>query len=249
MESELERIGLTKNESKVYLALLELGLSSAKPIIEKVNMHRQQVYDALDSLMEKGLVSYVVQANRKHFRAEDPGEFLQYFNSRKEEIERQEKEFRQMLPRLEAAREEGKEEHEATIFKGYKGIKSLLDDMLKEKGEILTIGASDTKAESFQYNLKFNLPIFHKVREEKKIHYRILFSEEMKGRAKELGGLRYTQVRTLPKAFTSNSSTNIYGNNTSIIIWGKEPFGILIRSKDIAEAQRKHFEMLWKIGK
>src|SRR3989344_3686460 len=249
MEKSLERLGLTKNESKVYLALLELGLTSSKNIIDKTNLHRQIVYDSLNLLVEKGLVSYVIQANRKYFKAANPKQFLDYFNKKTEEIQEQRKEFEKILPELEAKKELKKEEQEATIYKGNKGIKSLLDDMIHEGKEILTIGASDIKAEAFQYHLKFNLPKIHKIRVEKRIPIKLLFSEELKERAKEMNKLRYTEARILPKEFTSNSSINIYGDKTSIILWGSQPFGILIISKEIAESQRKHFNLLWKIAK
>ena len=58
MEKILEKLGLTKNESKVYLALLNLGLTSSKNIIEKTNLHRQLIYDALN------LTSKSVRAKR-----------------------------------------------------------------------------------------------------------------------------------------------------------------------------------------
>ncbi len=82
-----------------------------------------------------------------------------------------------------------------------------------------------------------------------KIPYRILFSEEMKERARELNRLAHTESKILPKEFTSNSSTNIYGEKVSIILWGSEPFGVLIKSQEIADSQRKHFELLWKLAK
>lgn len=249
MEEVLEKLGLSKNEAKVYLALLELGLTSSKNIIEKTVLHRQLVYDALETLTEKGLVSYVIQANRKYFKADDPKQFLGYFDKKQELLNEQKDAFKKILPKLEAKKEFIKEEQEATLYRGNKGIKSLMDDMLNQNAEILTIGASEQEAEAFQYHLKFNLPIFHRTREEKKVKYRILFSEEMRARARELDKLKHTEARILPKEFTSNSSTNIYGNKVSIIMWGSQPFGILIKSKEIANAQRKHFELLWKIGR
>ena len=93
MLETLQKLGLSKNESKVYLVLLELGLSSTKPIIERTNLHRQIVYDTLSSLIEKGLVSYVIQANRKYFKASNPKQFLGYFNQKQREIKIQKKEF------------------------------------------------------------------------------------------------------------------------------------------------------------
>lgn len=249
MQQILEKSGLSKNEAKVYLSLLDLGLTSSKAIIEKTGLHRQLVYDALNFLIEKALVSFVVQANRKYFKASNPKEFINYFNNKEEEIEKQKQEFQKILPQLTAKRKQSSEKQETTIYSGNKGIKSLLDDMLNQKNEILTLGASEIKAESFQYHLKFNLPKFHKFREKKKILYKILLSEDLKQRAKELNKLKITQAKILQKEFTSNSSTNIYGDKVSIIMWGSSPFGILIESKEIAESQRKHFNILWKISK
>ena len=249
MEKTLEKLGLNQNEARVYLALLDLGLCSAKPIIEKTKLHRQLVYNALSSLIEKGLVSYVIQANRKYFKTVNPKQFLDYFEKKKQEINKQEESFKEILPELISKRKLIQEEQEATIFKGNKGIKSLMDDMLNQKNEILTIGASDIQAKAFQYHLQFNLPKFHKIREKKRIPYKILLSEDLKQRAKELNKLKHTIAKILPKEFTSNSSTNIYGNKVSIIMWGSQPFGILIKSKEIANAQRKHFTLLWKIAK
>jgi len=249
MQEILEKIGFPKNEAKTYLALLELGLTSSKAIIEKTNLHRQIIYDSLKSLISKGLASFIIKSNTKYFKASDPKEFLTYFDSKEEEIEQQKKDFQKILPELISKNKKPFENSEATIYPGNKGIKSLFNDMLNSKQEILTIGASDQKAEAFQYHLKFNIPLFHNQREKNKQPYKILFSEELKSRAKELNKLKHTHTKILPKEFTSNSSTNIYGNKTSIIMWGKEPFGFLIKNKDIAETQRKHFNLLWKIAK
>jgi len=249
MEEILEKAGLSKNEAVVYLSLFELGLTSSKAIIEKTDLHRQLVYDALNLLIKKGLVSFVVQSNRKHFKASDPKEFLDYFDKQKEDIEELKQEFQKNLSKLFEKRRKSLEEQEATIYYGNKGINSLLNDMLNQKMAIRTLGASDIEAESFKYHLEFNLPKFHKIREKNKIDYKILLSEDMKTRAKELNTLKYTRAKTLPKEFTSNSSTNIYGDKVSIILWGSNPFGVLIKSNEIAESQRKHFEILWKLAK
>src|SRR3989338_647839 len=57
----LTEIGLTQKESEVYLALVELGSSSASNIIQKTGFHRAVVYDLLERLIEKGLVGHVVK--------------------------------------------------------------------------------------------------------------------------------------------------------------------------------------------
>jgi len=248
MEKVLEKVGLNKREIKVYLALLKLGTTTSKAIIEKTSFHRQIVYDVLETLIEKGLVSFVIESNRKHFKASDPNQFINFFNKKQQEIENQKKEFKNIVPELEKLRNKVSEIQEATVFRGVKGIKTLLNDMLNSK-EVFTIGSSDLEAEAFKYHLEFNIPQFHKIREQKKIFFKVLLSEEWKPRVRELNKMKYTESKALPKEFTSNFSINIYENKVSMILWGSQPFGILVKSQEISDAQRKYFNILWKIGK
>src|SRR3989344_7164264 len=101
MEEMLEKAGLTKNEAKVYQALLNLNLSSAKPIIDETRLHRQVVYDSLSSLIEKGFASFVIQANRKYFKASSPSQLLSYFDSKEEEIAKEREYFVEFLKSME----------------------------------------------------------------------------------------------------------------------------------------------------
>jgi len=60
----LEDLGLTNAEIRVYVALLELGSSSAGKIIEKSGLQNSVVHRALNSLIEKGLISYIKEGKR-----------------------------------------------------------------------------------------------------------------------------------------------------------------------------------------
>ena len=86
MIEELTRLGLTINESKVYLALLELGSTNAGKIIKKTKLHRNIVYDNLDKLIEKGLVSFVIIKNTKYFETTSPSELKGYVSKQKQDI-------------------------------------------------------------------------------------------------------------------------------------------------------------------
>lgn len=60
--SLLKRIGLNQYESKVYVAILSQGLSTAGQISDHANVPRSRVYDVLTSLEKKGFA--VVQMGR-----------------------------------------------------------------------------------------------------------------------------------------------------------------------------------------
>ena len=68
----LKQIGLTDHEITIYLTALELGESLASKISEKIRMNRTHVYDILEGLISKGLVSYVIKSNKRYFSATDP---------------------------------------------------------------------------------------------------------------------------------------------------------------------------------
>lgn len=76
LPAALSGIGLTTYESEVYLALLKLGRTTAGPIIRTTKLHRQHVYTALERLQERGLVSFVVQNNRRNFIGVTPDDLL-----------------------------------------------------------------------------------------------------------------------------------------------------------------------------
>ena len=54
----LEEIGFTNGESKVYMALLDLGPSTTGQIIKLAEVSRSKVYEMLEKLIKEGVVSF-----------------------------------------------------------------------------------------------------------------------------------------------------------------------------------------------
>src|SRR3989338_10263479 len=108
-QSILEQVGLTGNETKVYLALLDLGSALAGEITKKCGVNRTNVYDALDRLMEKGLASFVIQANRKYFEATPAERIIDHLEEQEKEINNKKEAVQSILRDLEARRKLGKQ--------------------------------------------------------------------------------------------------------------------------------------------
>ena len=72
IEETLRETGFSQNEAKVYLALLELGSSNVGKIAAKSEVHRTNVYDALNGLSKKGLVSSITKGKITYFEVLDP---------------------------------------------------------------------------------------------------------------------------------------------------------------------------------
>ncbi len=237
----LEELGLTKNEVKVYLALLELGSTPAGPLIRKVGMHRAAVYDLIDSLTNKGLVSYVIKANRKYFEAQDPDRLLEYLESQKQDLVNKEEKLKQILPELQLKRKLSKEEQEGTLYKSKKGLKSIFEDVLKEKKPWFVFGATGKFKELFQaYFIHF-----HERRAKLKIMLKIIFNNEVREQKRE-EELKLCQIKYLPDSYISPSTTFIYGDKVAVINWSSEPMAFLMRSKQVADSYKSFFDILWK---
>jgi len=244
METKLlENLGLTKNEAKTYLTLLKLGSVPAGPLIKVLGMFRAQVYNLLDILIEKGLVHYVVQANRKYFEAQDPERLLELIQNKKQILENQEKELEKVIPKLKLERKLETETQEGTIYKGKKGLKSIFEDILKYKNqEFKVMGASGKFKELFHaYFIHW-----HNRRVKAKINLKIIYSESVR---KEKRKLKLTEIKYIKDMHVTPSTTFIYADKVAIIMWSGIPLAFLIRSENVAESYREFFDMFWNFAK
>src|SRR5512137_1598608 len=82
----IRKIGLTENETKVYLALLEFGPNQAGLISRKSGLHRRVVYDTSEMLIKKGLIGYIQKNNKKLFQASSPSRILELIKEKEESI-------------------------------------------------------------------------------------------------------------------------------------------------------------------
>lgn len=83
----LESIGLSKWESQTYIALLELGECKTGELCKKAEVPQSKIYSVLNSLIEKGLVSYITKGQIKFFSASDSKRVLTLFKEKESELQ------------------------------------------------------------------------------------------------------------------------------------------------------------------
>src|SRR3989344_7245931 len=96
----LKQVGLTDTEIKVYLALLSVGSTSAGHLVEETGLYRKNLYDALNKLIDKGLVTYVIENKIKLFQAKNPENLEKYLDEKKAKIEEQKQEVQKTISEL-----------------------------------------------------------------------------------------------------------------------------------------------------
>ena len=232
MDKEFREAGLTDVESRVYLKLLELRKATTGSIAKKSGIHRRTVYDALERLTIKGLVSYIKENNKKYFTPANPERLLEIMDEGRDKLKEK---IAVMKPQYSLVQEA----EETVFFRGKQGLKTVFDDQIMTGKEIFVLGGSKNAEDILQYYfVRYN-----KLRAEKKIKLKIIFSCERIKKRFPLTSLRY-----LPEEYNTNVSTNIYGDKVAIIHWEKL-FVILIKNKDIAQTYKNYFDILWEKAK
>jgi len=242
MIKTLEEIGLTDAEAKVYLALLELGSTTAGPLVKKAELHRTTVYDCLKRLAEKGMVNYVLIRKMKYFEAADPRILMNILKEKEGKLE-------EILPELEKLKGAGKLRQEVNVYQGIKGMKTVCGNMiedLKDGGEYFDFGVSGL----FREVMGSYWSLWQKQKMKYGIKSYVIFNEDVKEKNPRLLKDYYGEARFHPKEYSSITDTIIYDDKVIIFIWtARPPLAIVIKNKDNAESYKNQFKLMWKFSK
>lgn len=229
----LESAGLSPNESKCYLALIKLGSASANELSRSSGIHRVSVYDALRGLGEKGLVSQITKSNKMLFEAGAPEKITKIIEDKEVELNK----VKQIVPELLLDFKMAKEKQEVHSFKSTAGIKTVLQEMLNSKTDILDFGA--------EYKIKEFLPYYYpnwdKERIKKKIKMRIVANIRIKPTKISL-----TKIKYIKTGSQSDVSTYVFDGKVALVMWVENPLGIIIEHRSVYNSYKEYFEQLWR---
>lgn len=242
--STLESIGLTKSEINVYLALLELGSSTTGPIVDKSGAASSKIYEILDRLMQKGLVSFVIKAGTKYFEAADPQRLLDYVQEKEQQLKQQEHDLTQLLPELRLKQTLSKYKSEAQIYKGMKGLETAFKDVFRvcRKGDevcVFVVGELDERLNAFfirQYT----------ERAKRSIKTKTIFSEAGRKYYESRKNLPHFEGKVIGTT-SSPATVTVYGNKVNFRI-GTDAENIVcmvIDNKQLAQSFKEQFDALW----
>jgi len=242
-------IGLTKNEVRIYLSLMELGSTTTGAIIKKTKIHNSKVYDGLSRLADKGLVSYVIIAGSKHFKAVDPERLVDFLNEKRKKIDLEEGEIKKILPELKLKQQLVPDDTQAEIFTGWKGMETvykMLRQSLKKGDVNYVFGAS--KGEDEEMSKIFFTRHLRQLAKQK-VRLKIIYNESLRGNVideslvhKDLFKIRYL-LNTTP------AEINVWRDKVMIVILRKSPTVILVNDPKVADSFKTYFEIMWNMAK
>ena len=240
---DLLRIGLTEGEAKVYLALSELGSSTVGPIVKKSRVAYSNIYDILNRLTEKGIVSFIIKQKTKYFQAAPPSNLIEYLNNKEKEILLQKQSLKKALPDLEKL-QESKIKQEAEVFLGKKGLRSAYEKLyknLKKSEEALFFYIHES-----EYAETSNL------------FYNSITDIVKQTKNRGIANKEYKKSWFAKKAFHLNmrfidiplpGNIDIINDKVLFVSWSGGITSVLIHSKEIANNLRNYFNEVWKLTK
>lgn len=226
-EKALIDFGLTKAEAALYLVLLMRGEGTASELSHQTNTNRTFTYDRLKKLVDCGLVSHVVKDTRKYFRPADPGHLLALAKEKQEQIAS----IVPLLLKMKAVEGNGPK---VEIFSSHKGIRTVLAQCLKEKGEILIHGSL--------VRFRDVMGPYYELWNQQRVNSHI----KVKVLTDELVDLGLCELDLVGEEEKSSLTTFTAGNKTIIVLWSAVPVAILLEGDEIAKDHRNQFYRIWE---
>lgn len=242
----IEKLGLNKNQTEVYLTLLQMGSGQIQEIAEKSNQKRTTVYSILDHLIQKGLVNMIDKGQHREYFAENPQKIPNLIEREIEAKKIEQKNISEILPELASLYNAHITKPKIRTYEGLEGIKQVFDEtLLLPKGSETLAYASYSTIKS---HLKEYITGFIVRRAQKGITQRCIAEDTTEAREdlikNDKRDLRITRLIDKKNFPLPVDQINIFGNKIFIASY-KDMTAIVIESESVAIAMRSIFELAW----
>lgn len=202
----LQQLGLAKNESRIYEALLRFGELSVGEIAAKSQVNRRNVYDSINRLLEKGLVFEIIEAREARYQAVDPEKL-------RELIKEKEALLLSALPDLNRLYRQTPQSEAVYVYRGIEGWRNYMRDIIRLGEDFYCIGA---KGAWWEPKLQSFIPQFLKEAKRKGIRHYHLFDNEVKNSNHEVLGNVGEDFKFLPKGYSTSTAIDFFGDRVNI---------------------------------
>ncbi len=125
----LQDLGLTLNEAKIYQALVSAGELNINSLSVQANIHRRNIYDSLDRLIEKGLVLQILNKGDNYYQAVQPDSLLNLVKEKEDKL-------KQILPELQKIYATQPYKQQVIIYRGLGGLIKYWQNVLESTQQI-----------------------------------------------------------------------------------------------------------------
>lgn len=237
----LKGVGLNDKEAKCYLLLLRLGPQSAGTIAKKTSMNRTSCYTVLERLMQKGFIEKVIQENNSNFRAVEPIYVLDQLKTRQYELDSKIENLGLALKDFDQLKSGYEVKPKVVFFQDETGLQNILENTFTSSEPLRCYASLD----ELSMMLPNYMPRYYKKRVTQGLKVKALYpATEKSFLHKKRDKFELRESRLIPEEFNFHLDIMIYDHKV-VITSLREKFGVLIESKQMAEAQKKIFDLVW----
>ncbi|MEK7102497.1 MAG: helix-turn-helix domain-containing protein [Patescibacteria group bacterium] len=248
----LEKLGLSRNEAKCYLAMLALGSAKISDIAKEARINRVNAYSTLKGLSERGLVEHEVTDSGRRITAAPLAHLLQLARDLQKDMSKLRWKIEDVIPKL------------ATVIAQSSGVSSLvMGDVLFFRGRDSFFKIADRTLESPvgseicfleafdyfhpktdpDYDEKYYIP----KRLARNIAARVLHVRGDYARALQTRDAQTKrETRFLPSDVQFPCSMYIYADEVGFVWTTDHQIGLVVQGGPLVALMRLLFELLWK---
>jgi sugar-specific transcriptional regulator TrmB len=237
----LKEIGLSANEANIYLTMLNIGMNPASTIAKSMQLNRSTCYSLLNNMMTKGFVQKTIKSNITYFEPLKPHLIIGKLKNKKSELDTKISVLAKSIDHLKRINDNSGNKPSVVFFEDIAGIQNIMEDTLNSTEELRAYASLSELTQL----LPNYFPSYYQRRTQKGIFVRAIYpANEDSYRHKMRDHLEFRKSRLIPPEFNFHLDILIYDNKVAIICL-KEKFGLLINSEEMAQAQKKIFDLIW----
>ncbi len=244
IEKELQAIGLSDKEAKVYLAALELGQDSVQNIANKSKVNRATTYSILENLKIKGLISIVEEGKKTNYSAIAPDYLSNQLELEQKKLEEMQKRLKKILPELASLHSRKKNKPTIKYFEGKQGILSCIEEFsagLNESDEVARMVYNRDKLNKvFTFE---EIEHYAKIRLGKKIRTKVIYNASPEN---VLHGRLGTRVLVSENNYSFEDDIAVHGDYIRLTNLSQPLSAILIKDKSLANTMKVIFDMAFE---
>lgn len=239
--SNLQQLGLSEKESRVYFATLEIGEATAQAIATKSGVNRSNTYIMIEALTKRGLMSSFQKGKKRFFIAGSPGQLLYIIEQAKQDILSKEKVARELSKFLsESQNTEKADDSSVRKFEGLDGVHFLQEEILNMDKSIIKEIVNIDDARKFippmtEGDIKSRIYKKHSIRSV----YTSAHGEdsELSKKAAKFLKKRNCKLR---------GDTIIFKDKIVFVSYRDKPYGIIIEDSEFASTMNELFDTLYQ---
>lgn len=233
----LQSLGLTTNQSRIYLTLLDRPGSSISDIFRNSNIQRPILYKELPHLLKTGLILESIKGRRKVYFAESPEKLSMLLNTLQEK-------FNIVLPELLETYRAKSDKPKIRVLMGLKGIKEVYLDLLTscKKGE--TFYRYESPSNYKKQDKYLPKVYFEKVCNKKELQKFVITNERTHQQKPQQLERSTKSVPIKFDTFTYNISLLVYAHKIALIDFNSET-AYVIENDILAHFQKQIFKLLF----